>query len=688
MQRAAVLRGLVLFAFAVFGCTTQPVPEPVPAKPRVTSNGDGITAFVDVTVVPMDKERTLPGQTVLVRGDRILEMGPVDRVPAPSGARVIDGKGKFLLPGLMDMHVHLPRKTDLLLYVARGITTVRNMWGAPIHLDWRKRIAKGEMIGPTIFTTGPIMDGEDPVHDGSFVLRTPKDADRAIELQKKAGYDFLKVLTKIQPAPYDRLLAQAKGARLEVIGHIPRAVSFEHAIDSGQAGVEHLNTFYRALQTDDSPVKGKSDPASRERWIDYIDEGKIPALAKHIRERGVWICPTRVVMNQLEPVEAQRRRLERPETVKYMPPATRIVWEPWREPSKEEAVRNQRELVVADAVVRGLHQAGVRLLAGTDTGNPLIIPGFTLHEELARFVGIGLSPYDALVTATRRGAEFLGAPEPGTIAVGKRADLLLLEGNPLADIHQTERIFGVMLQGRWLDANERARLLDQVEADTQGKTDPFAALSALGTGGEQEFTARFQVSWKDVPFDLERVLVEKVGDQRIVHGQSYDPHKGEWSTMTLWTGASGRGERLVLDIEGANGRGRVEVTRNGQVAKLEGTLLSGDAVSLEVPLDANAWLVADRFLASKIPILGDLEKLKPKERLTANMRVFALGSNAELKTETWESQRLASATGKQFEIKTGKGKPQTLSLDAAGWPSDLESASHGAKLRFQRLSTP
>jgi imidazolonepropionase-like amidohydrolase len=655
----------------------------MPDKPALPS-GEGMTAIVDVTVVPMDGERTLPGHTVLVRGDRILELGPVDKLPTPSGAKVIDGKGKFLIPGLVDMHVHLPRQADLSLYVARGVTTVRNMWGAPIHLEWRDRITKGEIVGPSIFTTGPILDGEDPVHDGSFVIRTPEDADRAIALTKQSGYDFLKVLTKIPQAPYDHLLARAKTAGLEVIGHIPRAVTFEHAIDSGQIGVEHLNTFYGALQADDSPVKGKTDPASRERWIDHIDEKKIPGLVRHIKQRGVWICPTRVVMNQLEPVAEQRRRLELPETLKYIPPATRIVWQPWREPSPEEAVRNQRELAVQDAIVRGLHQGGARVIAGTDVGNPLIIPGFTLHEELARYVAIGLSAHDALLTATVRAAEFLGTKDVGTIAPGKRADLVLLEGNPLTDIRQTERIVGVMLRGRWLDEAERKRLLDEAEAATQGKVDPFLGLAELGTGGEKRHASRFQISWKDVPFDTERVLVEMAGEQRVIHGQSYDPHQGQWSTMTLWTGASGKGERLVLASEGANGRGRVEVTRKGKVARVEGTLVSGDRVSTEVPLDENAWLVPDRFLASKFLVAAEIEKLKPKDHFKPSMRIVSLGSNAEVKSEVWDIQRL-DPKAKRFEIELEKGKPQTLTLDAEGWPSELESASHGAKLHFLRL---
>src|SRR4051812_34075948 len=218
----------LLLALGLLACTHAPS-SPLPAE-----EGSGEVAFVGVTVVPMDTERRVPDQTVVVRHGRIAEIGPSSTVQVPAGALRIDGQGRFLMPGLADMHVHLYTRDDLLLFLANGVTFVRNMWGAPYDLVWRARIEQGSLLGPTIYTAGPLLDGSPPIWNGSVVVETAADAERVVTGQKKAGYDFIKVYKKLLPEAYDAIAATAKREGMTFGGHVPAAVGLEHALAAGQ----------------------------------------------------------------------------------------------------------------------------------------------------------------------------------------------------------------------------------------------------------------------------------------------------------------------------------------------------------------------------------------------------------------------------------------------------------------------
>lgn len=681
------MQKLALVALAVSLTACEAAKPPVsPSTPTIAR-----TAFVGVTVLTMepadDPGAKLPEQTVIVAGDRIETVGPRTAVHVPDGARTIDGHGKFLVPGLIDMHVHLTHEEQLPLYVARGVTTVRNMWGAPMHLAWRDAIAKHALLGPRIRTAGPIVDGKDPVHDGSFQALTPEDADRAVALHVAAGYDFVKAYAKLEPAVFERLVERARAAHLPVVGHVPREVGLMRSLELGLASVEHTNTFYDALQADDSPVKGKTDRASRLAWALHLDESKLPAIAQRFVDRHAFACPTRVVLSSWEPRETQLAKLARPES-RYVLPSERAIWEPGKEPlPPEEQKRNARDLEVADAIMRELHRRGVPVLPGTDVGNPLLVPGYALHDELAEFVRVGFTPYETLRAATHDAAEALGlGGETGTITPDKSADVVLLAADPRADIHNTTRIEGVMAHGVWIDAHDGEELLAGVARWAEGHDDPFAKRPALGTPGREKlFAATFGVSWKGTPFDAERVLIEsgESGGRRLV-AEAYDPHEGRWTRFERTTGGEGpvlAADRFVLDVDGTSGRGHVEITRV-LAAKLHvvGTLASGDAITTDLAIDPEAILVVDHFLAGYLALpQGET----PKEGRDVKIVSLALGSTVSAEPSTWKLT--SDGDGTRTEVVAGKGEPRILERDGAGNPVRLAMKSHGGPLEWRRV---
>jgi len=432
-----------------------------------------VVAFVDVNVVPMDREVVLPVHTVIVEGSRIAALGPSSEVLVPPGALRIDGSGHFLMPGLVDMHVHLGDDEEFLPFVANGVTTVRNMWGNPPATGWRKRIESGELLGPTLFTSGPIVDGDPPWFEGSIVLTDAADAAGVVAEHKREGYDFVKILPGLSLEVFDALLEAAAAEDISVVGHVPDSVDLNHALSSGMASIEELDGYARALMADGAGPFG--------RWTNYVgwahlDLEKLPGIVQATVEAGTWITP--VLFNAERAWYEQDEFDERLEgaSPQYMHPKHLASWRE-RMPPPEIAQVVQRGFPSRLTVVKALHDAGVPILVGTDSPNSFMPFGFAVHGELRLLVLAGLTPYEALRAATVRPAEFLGrADEFGTIAVGRRADLLLVRGNPLEDVtHASERV-GVMLRGMWLSEEELQSRMDTLAQQ-------FAALGKTPTDG-------------------------------------------------------------------------------------------------------------------------------------------------------------------------------------------------------------
>ena len=450
---------------------------PAPVALVGDSLADPPVAFVGVSVVPMSSNAVLADQTVVVRGDRIVALGPAAETTVPEGATRIEGKGRWLMPGLADMHVHTWSPDDFPLFLANGVTTVRNMFGSEMQLGWRKQIEAGELLGPTMITAGPIIDGDPPVWPGSTVLTDPAQAEPVVLEQKEAGYDFLKPYAGLKLDVYDALVAAAKKHGMRFMGHVPDAVGLERVIAAGQSSIEHLDGFAAVAQAADSPYAGKTDSRLMLRAWKHVDGARLAGLADRCAKNGVWNCPTLVVLEKWVGPEAAQAQMSRPE-MKYVTPVLLAFWKP------ENSYLTRLPAEVLDAVAGGdadrkrcvgiLHQHGARILAGTDMGNPFVVAGWALHEELANLVQAGLSPYEALRAATSGAAEFMGAPkEWGSVAVGARADLLLLEANPLEDVRNAAKRVGVMVRGKWFE-----------QAALQAQLDELAARFVGGTGDE------------------------------------------------------------------------------------------------------------------------------------------------------------------------------------------------------------
>lgn len=470
----------------------------------------GDIAFVDVTVVPMDRNRVLEHQTVVVRGGRIETVGAEK---PPEGATVIDGRGRFLMPGLADLHVHAWYEEELLLFLANGVTTVRNLWGKPMHLRWRGEIERGERLGPAFLTTGDITDGRPPVWQGSTGVGTAEEARAVVAAQHADGFREVKIYDRLSLEAYEALLEEARRLDMRVTGHVPTAVGIDRALGR-QDCIEHLDGYFHLFW----------------RW----DETLAKDLARRTAVAGTWNCPTLIVYERVvAPDEAEKLRA-RPE-MRYVPPRLFATWDPKRdfrfkdmraEDFRGLPARNRRRR----ALVKLLHDAGAPLVLGTDAGNPFVVAGWSAHDELALLVTAGLTPFEALSTATRNAAEYLG-DDAGTVAVGKRADLLLLEGNPLEDVRHAAWPVGVMVRGRWLPAEEIARRLDELVVSYTAPKDRFRDMPELPAGD----VVRFEVLWNDLVVGEERYAIVRGEDgSRMLHAQqANDPPWSERKTCRV-----------------------------------------------------------------------------------------------------------------------------------------------------------
>jgi imidazolonepropionase-like amidohydrolase len=416
-----------------------------------------LVAFEHVSVIPMDEEHVLENQTVIVRNGAIETIGDSGQDQVPDEALIIDGRGKYLIPGLVDMHVHIQFEDDMLLWVANGVTSVRNMWGHtgkmlqlgfPDQLVLREQIEQSTLFGPTIYTTGPDMEGSPSFHPLVEVFDTPEVARESVAWQKAQGFDFIKVYDHLSPEVYQAILAAARESDMPVVGHVPLAVGLDNALVGGQQTIEHMSGYIDA------------DAAEFIIPKDQMDE-----YAARTREAGVWNVVTLSEYPKSKETAAGLERLINQPGIAYLTPLWKLLT-PFFYKMTADAHTYQgsdypeRIAALNREMVRALHEAGAGILLGTDAAQSYHIPGFSIHEELALLVEAGLSPYEALSAGTRNAAEALGQSNDfGTIEPGKRADLLLLDGNPLTDVENVQKQAGVMLRGRWLAEDQLQSML-------------------------------------------------------------------------------------------------------------------------------------------------------------------------------------------------------------------------------------
>ena len=411
------------------------------------------TAFVNVNVVPMSAETVIEQQTVVVTDGVIAALGSVDEIPIPRGAKVIDGTDRFLMPGLAEMHAHVPGASSnnldryFSLYVANGVTTIRGMLGQPSHLDLRDDLENGSVFGPRLVTSGPSMNGRS--------VAGVSQARQMVRDQQRSGYDFIKIHPGLTADEFEAIAATANEVGIPFAGHVPVATGVARALELGIATIDHLDGYFAALLPADSDGSGGYGGFFDVMLAAEVDVDRISEIARATAKAGTWNVPTETLIEvriDATPVAELRNQpgtqFMRPETV-----------ERWVESKQALLAERDFNPVAAAAAIElrrrlilELHKAGAGLLLGSDSPQVFNVPGYSLHRELDVLVAAGLSPYEALRTGTVAVAEFLGS-NGGTVSVGRDADLVLLDANPLQEIKHARRIHGVLLRGTWYSAD-------------------------------------------------------------------------------------------------------------------------------------------------------------------------------------------------------------------------------------------
>lgn len=421
-------------------------------------DAEDLYAFVNVNVVPMDTERVMEGQTVIVADGRIREMGAAGEVKVPQGATTIDGAGKYLMPGLAEMHGHIPPPSQpeeyiasvLYMYVANGITTVRGMLGHDGQLDLRAQANAGEIISPTLYLAGPSFSG------GSVI--SPKQAEDKVRQQVEEGWDLLKVHPGLSLEEYNAMANTANELGIRFGGHVPAAVGLEHAIAMGQETYDHIDGYTIF-------VDGTNKPASDEA---------IAEVVQMTIDSGSWVVPTMVLWEVLFGLMPMDQVRDLPE-LKYMP---KPVVDNWLQTNQNrlnnpnlDRVASAHRIDNRNKILREINKAGGRILMGTDAPQQFSVPGFSIHAELERMVDIGMTPYEVFKTGTVMVGEYFKEQDTfGLVAKGHRADLILLNGNPLESVGNLREPAGVMVRGRWLSDADIQTELDEIEKRASNAT--------------------------------------------------------------------------------------------------------------------------------------------------------------------------------------------------------------------------
>ena len=417
-------------------------------------------AFEHVSFIQMTGDRVArvdADSTVLIQNGLLVGSGsgPGLASKIPDGALRIDGRGKFLMPALSEMHAHIPSDPSeaervLFMYVANGIGTIRSMLGDPSHFRLRERVQKGEVVGPTMILSGPSFSGA--------TAATPAAATARVADEKKAGYDFLKIHPGVPLTAFNALAAAADKAAIRFAGHVPLDVGLQRALQAKYWTIDHLDGYMEAL----AGPRGRDSENFGVNLMSRIDESRIAALAADTQAAGVWNVPTQILLENWYGPDSPEAMQRRPE-MQYVSPAELRQWVATKRDNMAEysAQDRARFISVRRRLIKALQDAGGLLLLGSDAPQVWNVPGFSIHRELASYVAAGLTPYQALATGTRNVDAHLSTFPAGVMA-SRRATLVLLDANPLENIANTTRIAGVMVRGRWIPKTEIDRRLAEM----------------------------------------------------------------------------------------------------------------------------------------------------------------------------------------------------------------------------------
>jgi hypothetical protein len=444
-------------------------------------------AFVHVAVVDGTGAPLKPNQTVVVSGGRITAVGPFGGVSMPRGTRTIDSNGRFMIPGLWDTHVHTRYEgiDHLRLLIANGITSARNMSGPWPHLSeiqqWSKQIDVGERVGPQLLTAGPLLDGPGTGRPTlQVVVNTAEEGRLAVRRVKSEGADFVKVYNLLGRESYFAIAEEAKSQGLPFVGHIPFSITVDEASDAGQLSIEHLDGILWSSSTEEGRLRSQAQgwrptpgvfsegPVTAKVLLDSFSVARLRTLAEHLKTNQTVVVPTLSLYRNRFEGRDEHSAIRSSSRLQYVPPSYAEEWKRQPRPASEEDERRQFEQCLT--IVRELHNTGVMILAGTDVGTAFQVPGISLHDELSLLVRAGLSEMEALQAATRNAARTFGLADQGTIEKGMRADLVLVDANPLDNIDNVRKVRTVVANGRMFDRNQ----LDAMLADIQKNAGQWA----------------------------------------------------------------------------------------------------------------------------------------------------------------------------------------------------------------------
>ena len=431
---------------------------------------DGETLFRNVNVIPMTEEKVMKNQDVLVKGGEIIAIGNTGNVKFKKDASIIEGNGKFLIPGLAELHAHVPPVDDLepmkevlTLFLCNGVTTIRGMLGHPRHLELRSKIKNGEIIGPHFYTSGPSFNGNS--------VKAQAVGSQMVKDQKQAGYDFLKLHPGLTKENFAAIAKTAKEVNIPFAGHVSFDVGVWRAIEAGYASIDHLDGFVESLVPGIETIAEQQTGPFAMFIAKDADVNKIPALMKALKEKNIWVVPTQALAERwFSPDKDADAFAKEPEMV-YMKEETLKAWIN----SKKNIMANpnydaanvKKFVELRRKLIYECQKNGVGLLLGSDGPQVFNVPGFSVHHELKYMVDAGLTPYQALQSGTVNVAKYFNLKNSGMIKAGYVSDLVLLEANPLENIDNTKKIAGVMLGKKWMSKETIAAELKKLEKPRQ-----------------------------------------------------------------------------------------------------------------------------------------------------------------------------------------------------------------------------
>ncbi len=460
MKNVLQFASLAIMFGAVASCqqATETVHSP---KSRLITN---------VHVVDVANGMILENQMIAVDSGRILEIGP-ELTNGASYAETIDAQGAFAVPGLTEMHAHIPSppvpqqriEETLFLYLSNGVTTIRGMLGHPSHLLLKQRLAEGSLISPRIITSSPSLNGN--------TIPTPEEAENKVRQYAADGYDFLKIHPGVPRAAFDALATTAHELEIPFAGHVPVAVGIRHALESGYATVDHVDGYLEGLVPESAGVAAEANGFFGFNFTPLADTTRIEELVELTRENGVWVVPTQSLFERWFAPATADSLLAQPE-MRYMPQATLDNWRQIKEQSMADPSWDPEQWEVFDRIrlelIRRLAREGQGVLLGSDAPQLFNVPGFSIHHEIAGMQRAGLTPAEILRAGTLDPARFFGLEDQtGSLEAGKEADFFLVSGNPMEDLGNLRNIQGLMLQGNWFSKAEIDRRLETIAANAQ-----------------------------------------------------------------------------------------------------------------------------------------------------------------------------------------------------------------------------